>query len=403
MVALFAMTLMIFLSVEISFDTNVEYIMAAQQVNRLKAYHAAKAGVEVSLLRIKLYQTIMSTLGGSLGANKSMIDPVWNLPFSWPPILPDQASSVDVDKVNSVVADSYMEASYVAQITPESGRLNINNLGSSFKELSESTKLQVMRFFESEVESNEAFARLYAGYNFEELVNNIADWIDEDSTSVNGGSESSLYPDLPAEFYPPNTSLKSMEELHMVSGMNDDFFRVLSDRITIYGVEGININYAPPEVLRSLHPSMTDDAIKAVLERRDDPENGGFFSNAQDFFQVLRPYGVDIKAIEDSKVNLLFGIEFNFRIQSTGLFGKTRHTITVVTYDYENISTSVAKLIEKEQSEKADTPPGQPQPPAAPQNPPPADGQEKEGDKKSEEQKIKLTPGRPRIVLWTEG
>ncbi len=49
LIALFALTLMIFIATEVSYDTSVEYIVASQQVQRIKAYYAAKAGLEMSL------------------------------------------------------------------------------------------------------------------------------------------------------------------------------------------------------------------------------------------------------------------------------------------------------------------------------------------------------------------
>src|ERR1035437_6935027 len=55
LIALFAMTLMTFIAVEVSYDTSVDYVVAAQQVNRVRAYYAAKSGIEISLLRIMLY------------------------------------------------------------------------------------------------------------------------------------------------------------------------------------------------------------------------------------------------------------------------------------------------------------------------------------------------------------
>ncbi|MCB0411551.1 MAG: hypothetical protein KDD22_03445, partial [Bdellovibrionales bacterium] len=85
LMALMAVMLMTFIAMEVSYDTNVEYLIASQQVNRLKAYYAARAGVEISLLRIVIYKQIMATWGPSLGENKTLLDPVWSMPFMWPP------------------------------------------------------------------------------------------------------------------------------------------------------------------------------------------------------------------------------------------------------------------------------------------------------------------------------
>ena len=72
LMAVFAMTLMLFIAVEVSYDTSVEYLMAAQQVNRLKAYYAARAGLEISLLRIQIYKKAIAQFGEQLADKKSM-------------------------------------------------------------------------------------------------------------------------------------------------------------------------------------------------------------------------------------------------------------------------------------------------------------------------------------------
>src|SRR5437016_2704640 len=76
LIALVAMTLLTFIALEVSYDTSVDYVVAAQQVNRIKAYYAAKSAMEISLLRVMLYKQAMATIGDSI-PNKSMLDPVW--------------------------------------------------------------------------------------------------------------------------------------------------------------------------------------------------------------------------------------------------------------------------------------------------------------------------------------
>src|SRR5262249_32817383 len=83
LIALFALTLMIFIATEVSYDTTVEYVVASQQVQRIKAYYAAKAGMEICLLRIQLYKQALVSLGSMLGPQKSMLDLVWQFPLSW--------------------------------------------------------------------------------------------------------------------------------------------------------------------------------------------------------------------------------------------------------------------------------------------------------------------------------
>ena len=55
--------------------------------------------------------------------------------------------------------------------------------------------------------------------------------------------------------------------------MKDEFYDLLEPRVTIYGMKGINPNLANKEVLKSLDPGMTDEAIAAIA--RTMPEMSG--------------------------------------------------------------------------------------------------------------------------------
>ena len=56
LVALVAMTLLMAIAHEISYDVTVEYVVNSQSVQRVKAHWAARSGMELSLLRIKMFQ-----------------------------------------------------------------------------------------------------------------------------------------------------------------------------------------------------------------------------------------------------------------------------------------------------------------------------------------------------------
>src|SRR5262249_3710668 len=146
LIALFAMTLMTFIAVEVSYDTSVDYVVAAQAVNRIRAYYAAKSGVELSLLRIMIYKQVMASLGDSLGANKNMLDPIWQFPFMWPPTAAGtgKATEVDKDMLKESIDESIMQGQYATTISPEGGKIDINDLGSDLKGLKKAMIHQVL-------------------------------------------------------------------------------------------------------------------------------------------------------------------------------------------------------------------------------------------------------------------
>lgn len=401
LVALFAIMLMIFIATEVSYDTSVEYVVARQQVSRLKAYYAARAGVEMSLLRILIYKKAVAALSETLGGDQAqaalpMLDPLWSMDFIWPPKL-EGIPGADQSAIADAIKESTMDTTYNAKIIAEGGRLDLNDLASASKPMRDAIKMQVLKVFQSEVEQNEKFAEKYRDYRFEELVNNMIDWVDEDKESLNGGDERSPY-EIRSDFVPPNVPFKTVKELNMVAGMNEDFFTLLAPRVTIFGTKGINVNYAPKEVIRSLDPAMTEDALNKIVERRTKPMDGGPYKNEDDFFKYAALFGVNVNAIQKSGVPLIFGPEYNFRIVSTGYMGNVRRDITAITFDTENIKTRYLGLLDKEATDKSQPQSGQPANPTTPPNPTTPAGAP------AANQKAKIVPpkGRPTVVYWEE-
>jgi len=397
LLALFAMTLLTFIALEVSYDTSVDYVVSTQQVNRVKAYYAAKAGLELSLLRVKLYKQAVSSLGDTLGGNTSMLDPIWSFPFMWPPTLMEaKLSEADKGFLKTAVAESLMQAQYTTSISPEGGQIDINDLGSPVKGLQKIMYAQILKIFQSEIERNEDFRKKYGGYKFEELINNIADYIDEDSESRNGGDESAPYADVARDTLklPPNRSLRTLDELHQVSLMTDDFYAVLAPKLTIFGTKGININFASRDVLMALDPTMKEEAVDKVIARRGNPKLGGPFKSEDDFFGFISGYGVNTRDMKEAKIPLRFDMELNFRIVSTGIASNVKREITAITYDVPNLASRLAEMLNKDQdqstgSKDKGTLPGDTSGGAPAGSP---DGKKK----------IQPSKGRPIVVYWEE-
>lgn len=401
LLSLFAMTLLTFIAVEVSYDTSVDYVVAAQQVNRIKAYYAAKSAVELSLLRINFFKQAIAALGDNPDV-ASRLEIIWSFPFMWPPTLAG-AKMTEVDKsvIKDVVTESLMSAQYAVTISPEGGKLDINDLGSDSKKLREGMIKQLINVFKAEVEHNEAFAEKYSGYNFTELVNNIADYIDEDSEGLNGGDEAAPYRDFnePGLTMPPNRPLRTVDELYQVGGMKDDFYNILAPRITVFGTKGINVNYAPKDVLMGLDESMTDEAADRAMARRANPKEGGPFKNDQDFYGFIQGFGVNVREIQERKPMLLYDMEFNFRISATGLAGNVKREITAITYDYDNLTQRLAELYQEQDQQNQNQNQSQQQPQQQQQQGQP--NQQQQGNPPAKK-KIKPPKGRPSVVYWEE-
>lgn len=396
LIAIFAMILTVMIATEVAYETQVEYISSSQSLNRIKAYYAAKAGVELSLFRVHLYKKAMAQFGDQLKENKSMLDPIWQFPFMWPPTAAlDGVNEVDKSMIEDVVKESTMDSQYAVTIVSEGGKIDINDLGSNNKALAAGIRAQILQIFENELENNEAFKDKYENYKFEELVNNIQDYVDEDKEGLNKSDESQAYdqPDDVKGFQlPPNRPFQTVEELHMVADMEDVFFDLLKNKITVYGTKGINVNYADEPVLKALDPQLKDDVLKEVIKRRSTPELGGPFKDEDDFYGFLDGKGMRTDNLRKAKLPLIFDAEYNFRIISTGLSGNVKREITAITYDIDSLTPRYVEILDKidEQDKPND------------QNPPPNNNNtdpQKPDDKKKE---VKVPKGRPSVVFWIE-
>lgn len=398
LIAMFAMMLMMFIAVEVSYDANVEYVVASQQVAKLKAYYAAKAGMELSLLRINLYKQAVVGLGDKLGPARGMLDMIWSFPLGWPIVLPDGVSRVEKDQLGKIQKESLMDSIYQTAITAESGKVDLNDLASPVKGIREYATRQLLKIFETEIRNSDAFNNQYGGFKFEEVINNIADWVDEDQEGRNGGDEKSAYRDREGDdvnFLPPNMTFKTIEELHMVAGMKDDFYKLLAPQVTLYGIKGINVNFAPRELLESLDYSMDKKVVDAVIHRRSSPKDGGPFSSAEDFYGYIQQQGANRRAIEDLKIPILVDPELNFRISSIGISGKSKREIIAVVYDFNTVAERYSTLLNKEFPANGTPPPGSPPP-----SPPP--GGSSSPTVEASGLKMKAPKGRPRVVYWEE-
>lgn len=382
MLAIFTLTLLLYLSMEVQYETQVEYVVNSQSVNRLKAYYAARSGVELSLLRIKVFQQVKGTLGQQMGPAASLLNLIWNFPFAWPPMLPPGVDQVNQEMIDRVVKEAQMDASYQTSIADEGTKVDINDLDSSSKAIRESTRKLILQMFENENQNDTAFGRKYRDLRPEELVDRITDWIDADTQAKRGGDETAEYKDFPPDDrMPPNRQFRTVDELRLVPGMNDEIFDLLAPRITVYGAKAINPNTASADVIKSIDPSITQEVVNEVLKRRQDPMN--MFRDPNDFWTFIQGKGARITDEIIKNTPIVTDTSFNFRIKSIGSYGNSVREIEAIVYDIPSSAKIIAERLKKENPVQTPggttaTAPTQAQPPQTP------------------------TKGSPRIVYWSE-
>lgn len=137
----------------------------------------------------------------------------------------------------------------VARLSDATNQLNLNDLGTALKPETpignpERYSPQQKRF----IRLLQTFPDMPLGQDQAEyLLEAIVDWIDEDeSESGQGGAESNYYQSMPEPYLPANTLFKSLDELRLVRGFNENPLLVmrLMPFITVLPIPkaGLNIN-----------------------------------------------------------------------------------------------------------------------------------------------------------------
>ncbi|HND85217.1 MAG TPA: hypothetical protein PLU50_05380, partial [Pseudobdellovibrionaceae bacterium] len=103
-----------YLVIETTYDTRIEYEINANDISRIKAYYAAKAAVDFSLLRIRLYNSARTKFKSQLGAAAQKLDLIWSIPIPWPLV---GLSGSDQNEIKKANKESLMDASFTSSIT----------------------------------------------------------------------------------------------------------------------------------------------------------------------------------------------------------------------------------------------------------------------------------------------
>lgn len=392
--AVFTVVLITYLVVELTYETNIEYIVNSNSVNRLKAYYAARSGLELSLLRVKLYTKVQRQLGAQMGSQSKLLDLIWNFPFAWPIAVPAEINEADRGLINDAVSESLQDATYSTSIRDEGSRIDLNDLASESKKIAEITYKNMLNIFEGQMQ-DEAFRKAHPNFRAEELIEDIKDWVDADSESKFRGRESEIYQKLNVDglVLPPNRAFRTIEELRFIPSVDDDIFRILKDRVTVYGMKAINPNHANKETLMSLDISITSEVADEIIKRRSDDDLGGPFKDGQDhckgdFWGFVNGKGGRVERAVVEDLPLKCDSVANFRITAVGEFAGVTREIEAVVYDVKMSAQAIADAVKKERQEAQGGAP-------APTQPAP-------GTSATRPQQEPLPKGPPRIVYYNE-
>ena len=360
------MVFVIVLIQETMFETQIEHRSAVGELNTLRAYYAAKAGMEINLLRLKSYLKVNSLHAKQIDPIRAYIDLIWRFPFQWPPPVPDGMNTVTASAINNVTKNSLMQsAEFITSIEPETSRIDINDLASPIPSLRQWTFNILTRLILILQLKDKALKEAVSEQDIARILFNIQDWVDPDTVqAVNTTSaESNLYE---GDNLPPNRSFISLQELNQVAGMSDILYKAISPFITLYGEKGLNLNTAPAELMLALHEDFTMELAEEIKALTSNPLNPFAFQkdsftaflNERDFYALQqelmsenRNSDKEAEDINDEKMvhYLYFDAPHNFLIKSTGFAGDSQKTITASFYTPKAVENRFKTLLEEEE------------------------------------------------------
>ncbi len=189
------------------------------------------------------------------------------------------------------------EGHFHAEIVDEERKMNVNIRPNNFAEK------QVMQAGLESLFAPEKYDPLFENpdkngqyHDRQEIISAIIDWIDPDQTrsGFESGDEDSRYDFLEDKYSSKNHMLDSHDELQLIAGIDDRFWRLFGDQLTVYRTGKININTCGVEVMRALieqniePPIPVEEEMQRIIDIIMDfrVQNAGFW-NEDGFLNFL--------------------------------------------------------------------------------------------------------------------
>lgn len=280
--------------VEFAYNEDVNYNVALNESDQLKAHYLALSGLNFAKLIIKYDKEVKGlakSYGKKLGQNVQ-IPPLYEMvpintslfrtalssggsvPEEGGGEAPTEENTEAPEGEENPISDNEIDKKSVSLLDQKAFEEFLNFDG-DFEAIveEESTKINLNAFYDLRPNQSEylilrgTLAHLLASEDFKNFFENpvkdapvlaaqIADFIDKDEEingdqGQNAGSEKSVY--TGESTGPKNAKLISLEEILLVPGMNDDIFQKLKDKVTIYGSDHkIFICRAQPELVNAM-------------------------------------------------------------------------------------------------------------------------------------------------------
>jgi general secretion pathway protein K len=147
-----------------------------------------------------------------------------------------------------------------------SGHYMVDSIDVTVKARDLGTQLNINNLTEAEFNTFFSFV-LNDGETADRLAQSIMDWRDADDIPRARGAEKDDYIKAGMLTLPQNGPFREVEDLLQVMNMTPDIYELVKPYFTTRGLGFVNLNTAPPQVLRVL-PGMTDAILAQIISLR---------------------------------------------------------------------------------------------------------------------------------------
>ncbi len=364
-----AITILMAIMGDFTFDTKINKIKSYNLQEKIQAQLNAEAGLRLALMRLRLYKEAFNYIENNQSVKEKIkmesVNAIWEVPFLFPiPILPNMLAKQKA-AIGKFVKNSLLEGNVQTYVYNISNKINLNLLRVSaflqtnkkttnenednssnnntnsegnvdaYKELS---KL-VSQTIENKSREDENFAEKYSGQNVDELISIIKFYISDpnsDYDDVYKTNAENVF--LENKITAKHASMASASELYMLAGWSDELIKTLENEITVHSNVMIDLNKITDKVLRLIIPGIDDQDVKDFFEYRDSADDPHPFNSVKDFQNYVTNIGrfmstadFDKRMQEFEKAGIKFGSAPTlFLITSIGEYN--RSTVTIDAY-----------------------------------------------------------------------
>lgn len=265
-----------------SYTTRVDWQAAINLRDEIAARNLYRGGLRLSLLLFELQRMVFNQkqFRQMLGTwDITMVAPYLMSAFGSKDGHEGIAGLVGLD--NSTFKELAIEhGGFEVQVEAESGKLNVNCLGQAGqgKDNSQARTVETLEamlrptlydpLFEEEKGDGQRYTRA-------DVLKAIVDYIDDDfkafdlvKLSSSTTQERYRYTEIFDPYQARDARLDSVEELHLVQGVDDDLMTAIGEELTAYGGCKVNLNFASPDqiALALVHSVSATDKWKTEGE-----------------------------------------------------------------------------------------------------------------------------------------